>query len=53
MLKNLHPMTTDEIHNRFKAMAPFEQSFDEARELLESWLRQGVLDYMSGLWSLP
>lgn len=53
MLKNLYPMTTDEIHSRFKAMAPVSQSLDESRELLESWLRQGLVDYMSGLWSLP
>jgi len=53
MLKNLHPMTTEEIHSRFKAMAPVNQSLDESRELLEFWLRQGLVDYMSGLWSLP
>jgi len=53
MLKNLHPMTTEEIHSRFKAMAPVNQSLDESRELLEPWLRQGLVDHMSGLWSLP
>lgn len=53
MLKNLHPMTTEEIHSRFKTAAPIDQSLEESRELLESWLRQGLVDYMSNLWSLP
>ncbi|KAF8322634.1 hypothetical protein DL93DRAFT_2223518 [Clavulina sp. PMI_390] len=53
MLKNLHPMTTGEIHSRFKTVVPNEQTLEDSKELLEGWWRDGSLDYSGNLWSLP
>lgn len=52
MIRNIHPMSTEEIHSRFGAVMPNGMSVHDTRKLLDSFFDQGQLEFSGALWSL-